>query len=341
VTLFAGEASHLNRQRAGQAAGFAAAAIAAAALIGWWAGLPLLSSWSLGFATMKPVTASCLTALGLALVYPGRYWRFALAAGLAVAALAVLGLGVVLFNLELGIDRWLAPGDVSFRTAATSYRVINAATLGMALAGGSLALSGFERLRLAATVLGGLAGAIGLFGLLGYLTGIDTLYGSSVRPPALPTAVGLLCVAGGIVLRIGMMPALRKPRPSWHLLVMLGCAIIAPLLLFGAYAGVSIGDAQFEEVSKALRSEARTLSAEVDREIIGEIGRLEALAASPSLRQGDFASFQRQAEASLALHQNGNIMLVDRDMHQLVNTWAPFGTPLEKAAVAEPTQKPW
>ncbi len=188
-------------------------------------------------------------------------------------------------------------------------------------------------------MLGGLAGAIALFGLLGYLTGIDTLYGSSVRPPALPTAVGLLCVAGGIILRIGAMPALRKPRPLWHLLVVLGCAVIVPLLLFGAYAGVSIGDAQFDEVRKELRSEARTLSAEVDREIIGEIGRLEALAASPSLRQGDFASFQRQAEASLALHQSGNIMLVDRDMHQLVNTWVPFGTPLEKAAVPEPAQR--
>jgi len=339
VTLFAGEASHLKRQRAGQAAGFAAAAIAAAALIGWWAGLPLLSSWSPGFATMKPVTASCLAALGLALVHPGKDWRFAFAVGVAVATLAVLGLGVVLFNLELGIDRWLAPGDASFRTAATSYRVINAATLGIVLVGGSLALSRFERHRLAATLLGSLAGAIALFALLGYLAGIDTLYGSSVRPPALPTAVGLLCVAGGIILRIGAMPALRKPRPLWHLLVVLGCAVIVPLLLFGAYAGVSIGDAQFDEVRKELRSEARTLSAEVDREIIGEIGRLEALAASPSLRQGDFASFQRQAQASLALRQSGNIMLVDRDMRQLVNTWAPFGTPLEKAAVPEPAQK--
>jgi PAS domain S-box-containing protein len=120
---------------------------------------------------------------------------------------------------------------------------------------------------------------------------------------------------------------------------MLGCAIIAPLLLFGVYAGVSIGDAQFDEVRTELRSEARTLSAEVDREIIGEIGRLEALAASPSLRQGDFASFQRQAEASLALHQSGNIMVVDRDMRQLVNTWVPFGTPLEKTPVAEPAQR--
>src|SRR5258708_14300998 len=115
---------------------------------------------------MKPVTASCLAALGLALVHPGRDWRFAFAVGVGVAALAVFGLGVVLFNLELGIDRWLAPGDASFRTAATSYRVINAATLGIALAGSSLALSRFERFRLAAPLLAGPAGAIPLFGLL-------------------------------------------------------------------------------------------------------------------------------------------------------------------------------
>jgi PAS domain S-box-containing protein len=79
----------------------------------------------------------------------------------------------------------------------------------------------------------------------------------------------------------------------------------------------------------------RTLSGEVDREIVSEIESLQALAVSPSLRQGDFAAFQRQAEALLAFRQGHNIMLVDRNMQQIVNTWVPFGTPLEKAAVPE------
>jgi len=335
VTPFVGLADGLKRRRASQVAGFVAAMIAATALVGWWAGMPLLSSWGSGFATVKPVVALCLAALGLALVYSGKDARLAFPIGLAVVVLAALGLGVALLEVELGIDHWLAgPG-------AASFRVTNTAMLALGLAGGSLALSRFERHRLAATILAGIAGAIAVFALLGYLTGIDTLYGSaSVRSPPLPTTVSLLCVAGGIILHSGTMPALRKPRPSWHLLVMLGCAIIAPPLLFGVYAGVSVGDAQFDEVRSELRNEARTLSAEVDREIIGEIGRLEALAASPSLRQGDFASFQRQAEASLALHQSGNIVLVDRDMHELVNTWVPFGTRLEEnAAVPEPAQR--
>jgi hypothetical protein len=161
----------------------------------------------------------------------------------------------------------------------------------------------------------------------------------SVNSPRLPTAVGLLCVAGGILLRIGTTAVLHQPRPLWHLLIMLGCAIVAPLLLFGAYAAISTDDAQFNEVREGLASEVRTLSAGVDREIIGEIERLQALAASPSLRQADFAEFQRQAEASLAMRQSGNIMLIDRNMQQLVETWVPFGTHLEKTVVPEPVER--
>jgi len=46
--LFVGEVGDPTRQRASQAAGFAAVTIVAAALIGWWTGLPILSSWDAG-----------------------------------------------------------------------------------------------------------------------------------------------------------------------------------------------------------------------------------------------------------------------------------------------------
>jgi hypothetical protein len=292
VTLFTGQVADLRRQRASQAAGFVAVTIGAVALIGGWAGLPLLSSWGAGLPAMRPSGALAIPALGLALMHPGKDSRFAFAVGLAAAAVAVVGLSLILLNVELrlGIDRWLAPWAAEPGLGPAFFRVAVAGTLAFGLAGGSLALSRFERHRFAATMLGSVAGAIAVFALLGYLTGIDTLYGSvSVNSPPLPTAVGLLCVAAGIILRIGTVPALRQPRPLWHLLVMLGCAIIAPLLLFGAYAGIRIADAQLDQVREQLMSEARTLSAGVDREIIGEIERLQALAASPSLHQGDFA----------------------------------------------------
>jgi PAS domain S-box-containing protein len=318
----------LKRRHASQAVGFAAVIIAAATLVGWWGGFPMLSSWGSGFAATKPVAALCLMALGLALVDPGKNWRFALAIGLAVAAIAVLDL----FGVDFGINRWLVPRAAMPAPGAASFEMINGMPLAIALAAVSLALSRFEGHQFTATVLAGLAGGIAVFAVLNYLTGMHALH-SSFRPPSLPTAVGLLCVAGAIVLRVGTMPALRKARPLWQLQVMLGCAIIAPLLLFGVYTGARIAVAQLRLVQNDLMSEARILSAGVDREIVGEIERLLGLAASPSLRQGDFAEFQRQAEASLAFLHRGNIVLIDRNMQQLVNTFVPFGKPLPKAVV--------
>src|SRR6266446_3035447 len=334
MTLFARVRS-LKRQHASQVAGFAAVAIAAAALIGWWVAPPMLSRWGSGFATMRPMTALCLTALGLALVYPSKNSRFGLVVGLAVAAIAVLDL-LDRFGIDSGINRLnsLLVPRAAVPGPETSFPMVNGVPVALALAGASLALSRIKRYHFAATALGGLAGLMQVFNLFAYLSGVHTFYGSVETPRPL-TAVGLLCVVIAIVLRIGATPALRKARPLWQLQVMLGCAIIAPLLLFGVYTGIRITDAQLREVRNGLMSEARTLSAGVDRQIIGEIERLQALAASSSLRQGDFAEFQRQAEASLALLQIGNIVLIDRNMQELVNTWVPFGRHLGKAAVSE------
>jgi hypothetical protein len=339
VTLFVGQAGNLNRQRASQVAGFAAVTIAAAAFISGWAGLSQLSRWGPDFTTVKPVTAVCLVALGLALVHPGKNSRFAFAIGLTVAVIAALDL-LDRFGIDFGINRLnrLLVPRAAVPGPETSFGMTNGVPVALALAGGSLALSRFERYHFAAIALAGLAGVMQVFALLAYLSGVHTFYGS-VWTPRPATAVGLLCVVIAIVLRIGAMPALRKPRPLWHLLIMLGCAIIAPLLLFGLHTGIRITDAQLRDVRNDLMSRAGTLSANVDRQIIGEIERLQALAASPSLRQGDFAEFQHQAEASLALQQRGNIVLIDRNMQQLVNTFVPFGKPLPKAVVPKPIER--
>jgi PAS domain S-box-containing protein len=325
------DARGLTRQHVAQAAGFVAVIIAALSLIGWWAELPVAVHWA-----VKPLAALYLVGVGLAVTHSGKNSRFAFTIGLAVAALAALDLGLNLLGVELGIERWLVPGAAVSKLGTASFRITSAAALALALAGGSLALSCFERHHLAATMLSGIAGAFAMFGLVSRLSGIDTLYDEmSYRVPPLATAIGLLCVTGGIILRIGTMPEFREPQPLWRLLIMLGCAIIAPLLLFGAYAGFRIADTQFDQVRNNLTSEAQVLSAGVDREIIGEIERSQALAASPSLRHGDFAEFRRQAEASLALRQSGNIVLVDRSMQQLVNSAVPFGKPLPKTPIPE------
>jgi PAS domain S-box-containing protein len=330
----------LNRQRASEAAGVVAVTIAAVALFGRWAGLPLLGSWSADLPGMKPAAALCLGALGLALT--GKDRRFTVAAGLTVASLAALLLSADLLDLNTGME-WLSlrsavPGG---RAAdGDAFRILHVSSLAFGLTGAALAFSCFERYRRAGTVMASFAIAIGVFALLSHLTGIDAPYGaSSVASPPLPAVAGLLCVGVGILMRIGAMPALRRPRPLWHLLAVLGCAIVVPLLLFGAYAEVNIADAQFREVRSDLMHGAHALSADIDHEIFGEIERLEALAASPSLRQGDFAAFQRQAEASLALRQTGDIMLVGHDLAALANTGQPLGAAREKPVVPEPVER--
>ena len=177
MTLFARVRS-LKRQHASQVAGFAAVAIAAAALISWWVAPPMLSSWGSGFATMRPMTALCLTALSLALVYPGKNSRFGFVVGLAVAAIAVLDL-LDRFGIDSGINRLnslLVPG-AAVPGPETQYPMINGVPVALALAGASLALSRFERYHFAATALGGLAGLMQVFALLAYLSGVHTFYG--------------------------------------------------------------------------------------------------------------------------------------------------------------------
>jgi PAS domain S-box-containing protein len=338
VTLSADLSRSLKRQYMSQVAGLAAATIAATSLFGFWAELPLLTSWGPGFPGMRPTGAWLLAVVGLTLVRPGKDSRVAFAVGFAIIILAALSLAGILFNLDLAIvNYWLAP---RVELPPASFQARSAGTVTAVLLGSSLVLIPFERYHFAATVLAGIAGSIAVFALLGYLAGIDAIYGSvSVNSPPLPSVVGLLCVAVGIISRVGTMPALRTRRPLWHLLVMLGCAIVVPLLLFAMYAGARIAEAQLRQVQENLTIEAHALSANVDREIIGEIERLQALAASQSLRQGDFAEFQRQAEASLVLRQSGNIMLIDGNMQQLVNTWVPYGRALPKTAAPEPVQR--
>jgi hypothetical protein len=206
--LFGALAGNLNRQRASQAAGFAAVAIAAVALISWWVSAPLPSSWGSGFATVKPTTALCLAALGLAVVYPGTASRFAV--GLAVAAIAALDL-LDLFGIDFGINRLnsLLVPRAAVPGYETSFRMMNGVPVALEFAGASLVLGCFERHRFAATALSGIAGSMAIFALFNYLNDVHTL---SIETPTPLTAIGLLCDAGAIILRVGTMPALSKPR---------------------------------------------------------------------------------------------------------------------------------
>lgn len=75
---------------------------------------------------------------------------------------------------------------------------------------------------------------------------------------------------------------------------------------------------------------ARAIAAAVDAELNGVKAALFALATSPYLGKDDFADFHRQATAALENQRLANIVLVDGDLRQHVNTFRPFGTPLPR-----------
>jgi len=182
-------------------------------------------------------------------VHPAWNGAFALAAGVGVAAFAVLGLG---WYVQPRVGHHAGGAGTPIPTAAAAYRVINAATLGWRSRRLARARR-FERMRLAATVNPERIPAPSrLFGLLGYLTGIDNSKARH-RPPRAATAVALLCVGRLDHLadrrcRRSASPAGRTSHPNpllFHHGNLGSCssAIIAAAPAVRRYAGVSLGDA--------------------------------------------------------------------------------------------------
>ncbi len=154
VATFAYSAGRLDRQLASQLAGVSTVAVTAVALIGWWWDLPPLSAWSAGSPTSSG--ALCLAAIGFALMRP-RDDIVASVVGLVVVAVATAFLGFALF----GAEREAGLEEAFAMPAATA--------LGILLAGAAFMLCRFDRHYVTATVLGGLVGAVAVFGLLGNL----------------------------------------------------------------------------------------------------------------------------------------------------------------------------
>jgi PAS domain S-box-containing protein len=126
---------------------------------------------------------------------------------------------------------------------------------------------------------------------------------------------------------VGRVGRSTRACPLRWLLGLFALVLIAPLLGFGMFATSRMIVAQRTAEEEQLRRTARKLSAEVDRWLRGLIDTLQALTESGSLKEGDFAAFHR--EASAVMRGTGHaILLVDRDLNQLVNTRVAYGTTL-------------
>lgn len=203
--------------------------------IGWISGLPLLASVRAKYIPMAPSTGLCFTLIGIGLLLRGSapVWRW-VARILAALVLAMALAKMIEFigGFHFGIDAWFVRNPELFGAVPTGRMAPMTALCFSLTAAGLLVLTREET--------ASWAGPIGAFVLLisavilvGYWYGTPLLYGGTIIPVALSTAVGFfLC---GIA-----MAAAAGPN-AWPLRAFLGDS--TPALLLRAFVPVIIGAA--------------------------------------------------------------------------------------------------
>ncbi len=112
-------------------------------------------------------------------------------------------------------------------------------------------------------------------------------------------------------------------------LTLFAAALCLPLLAFVAYILVTLAMAERGRLEINASGAARTLSASIDRELLGLKSALQVLALSPQLQTGEIAGFY--AKAALLNERLGmNTVLRTPDGQQIVNVNLPFGADLPR-----------
>ena len=127
----------------------------------------------------------------------------------------------------------------------------------------------------------------------------------------------------------------RRPmrHPVAFYLVCLILVVVIPAFLFSIVVLKRTNDAQERIFESLLRTSTNAVNRAVEREITGMFSTLNFLSTSDSLLDGDFAALHAQATKALE-GTDIYFLVIDRSMHQLLNTRVPFGAPLN--ATSEP-----
>ncbi|MDT5036732.1 MAG: hypothetical protein QOE03_1917 [Micromonosporaceae bacterium] len=189
-------------------AGLATIGLGATVLVGWAAGLVVLTCVVPGTPSMRPNTAVCLVLLGACLLvgFPASAvsaGRRGAAAGCAsiVAIVGLFTLAEYAVGVDLGLDRVLFAGAVGVHPGSTSHpgrMAMNTATAVVLLAGAQVLLlvrARSRNVRVGQAMCLGSAG-LGLLGLYGYVLqvpGLQQFLGLTGIP--VPTAVGVIVVS--------------------------------------------------------------------------------------------------------------------------------------------------
>jgi PAS domain S-box-containing protein len=114
-------------------------------------------------------------------------------------------------------------------------------------------------------------------------------------------------------------------------LVILGLAMLAPMIAFAILAVVALDRQQRTVVERGAVETARALSHAVDRELSGMLATLHTLGTARSLERDDLAAFYADARRVLASRPEwSTIILIAPTGQLLMDTFFPFGTPLPR-----------
>jgi hypothetical protein len=117
-------------------------------------------------------------------------------------------------------------------------------------------------------------------------------------------------------------------------LTMLALSTALPLVVLAGFGILRAVDDQRAQIQRDVRERVENLVADVDRQISEIQAELQVLAVSPSLQDGDLATFDRQMREALKI-RGTSIVLLDTKAQQLINTNRPFGEPLPRAINTE------
>ncbi len=132
-----------------------------------------------------------------------------------------------------------------------------------------------------------------------------------------------------------------KPRFSISLpvlLVLLPLAILVPLIAFSLFSLSQFASSLHSIDEERIISRARSVSANVDRDIGGLLSTAAALGTSQSLADANYRAFYDEAKLSMN-YAHANVLLLDLALQQLINTRVPYGTPLPKSSAPPETRE--
>lgn len=113
---------------------------------------------------------------------------------------------------------------------------------------------------------------------------------------------------------------------AWLARLVLACTLPAALLA-ATYIAYDFHASRERLLHDTLLT-ARALNAVVDQKLAGHVSALQALAGSTELQRGDLQRFAEQAARLVERLDANNVVLVDRQLRQVVNTLRPYGSPL-------------